>query len=810
MCCSRNLVRMVIMCIAGAASLICCAASQAEDADLSQAVIVAHTKPVVDKAGEMLQAEIAVRTGVRLPRQLAAEGRPAIVVGSADRLPSGADLRLPEKEAILKTGPKVPDRAEGYAIWVDTTLRRAPTVYVVGRDDRGALFGAGRLLRLLDMREGRVSLDGSTRLTDAPQVAIRGHQLGYRRAANSYDAWDVKVYEQYIRDLAVFGTNAIELIPAREAGQYEGVLMPMDMWEMTAKLSQLIGRYGMDVWMWVPVEGDVSKPEDAERELAIQKALFEKCPYVDHIFVPGGDPGDTPPEILLPWMEKLAANLRASHPKAGVWVSNQGFEKEKNDIFFEYLEKQRPKWLTGVVFGPWTKIGDEEERARTPKEYKVRRYPDITHSVRCQYPVPEWDRAFAHTLGRECINPRPYGTTHIHNLFMPFADGFVSYSDGIHDDVNKIVWSAVGWNPKADVQEVVREYGRYFIGQDFADEVAKGLIALERHWEKPVLGNQEIERTLVLWQGMERRANEKVLGNWRFQMGLLRAYYDAYVYRKLGPEMEREKEAYAALNEASSVGVEQAIANARKILARHDAAPIAADLAWRIEELGAALYDSIGMQLDVARYAAQSPERGAVLEFLDLPLNDRLWLEAEFTGILAMDDKEGQLARIAQIVNWENPGPGSFYDDLGNATKQPHLVRQKPWKDDPGGVATVMEEFSRWMDNTTHEVAPLRLSWLDQAQTLFGTPLRMRYDGLDPNVKYRLRATYCGRFNATMRLVADGQYEVHGPVPAPKRIAPVEFDVPQDAVKDGLLDLEWQLVSGRGCQVAEVWLLRTP
>ena len=52
-------------------------------------------------------------------------------------------------------------------------------------------------------------------IATAPKYALRGHQLGYRPKTNSYDAWSLPVWEQYFRDLAVFGTNAVELIPPR-------------------------------------------------------------------------------------------------------------------------------------------------------------------------------------------------------------------------------------------------------------------------------------------------------------------------------------------------------------------------------------------------------------------------------------------------------------------------------------------------------------------------------------------------------------------------------------------------------------------
>ena len=53
------------------------------------------------------------------------------------------------------------------------------------------------------------SLDSAT----APVDPIRGHQLGYRARANSWDGWDVSQFDRYIRELVVFGTNCVENIP---------------------------------------------------------------------------------------------------------------------------------------------------------------------------------------------------------------------------------------------------------------------------------------------------------------------------------------------------------------------------------------------------------------------------------------------------------------------------------------------------------------------------------------------------------------------------------------------------------------------
>ena len=42
------------------------------------------------------------------------------------------------------------------------------------------------------------------------------------------------------------------------------------------------------------------------------------------------------------------------------------------------------------------------------------------------------------------------------------------------------------------------------------------------------------------------------------------------------------------------------------------------------------------------------------------------------------------MGAIREIVNWTNPGPGGFYDDLGNSARQPHLVRGPGLAKDPG------------------------------------------------------------------------------------------------------------------------------
>ena len=784
--------------------------------DLSEAVIVsAKTEGVLHKAAEMMQEELAERSGISLP-----------IVDSPRA--NGVNILIGTADAIA--GVKVPEKAEAYGIALE-----ANTVKLVGRDERGAMFAAGRLIRLADYGPGSLSLKLSAPIATAPDAPYRAHQLAYRNTANSYDAWTVEVYEQYIRDLILFGCNGIELIPNLDAGAKDGPVMTEAMRAMNVKLSALIGSYGIDVWLWSPVMAepgeDVTNPEGAKEALEKRRTMFEDYPALGHLFVPGGDDGSTPAEHLIPLLAEMAPLLRASHPNAKIWVSNQTFTIEENNYFFDYLRDVSPDWLAGVVYGPWTKMGIEEMRDRTPERYALRRYPDITHTLRCQYPVQNWDPIFANTIGREPVMPMPQAEKQIYLRYIDIADGFGTYSDGIHDDFNKQLWSAYGWDRKANMKTFLEEYGKAWWGPALAKDVAEGLSMLENNWEGPVLENTAIPETLALWEEISAQV-KNFDTNWRAQMYLFRARFDAYVQAKAQAETQYEAEACAALAQAKEIGAEQAMAQAAAALAKADE-PIEPALRKGIEDLGPMLLKSIGYQLSVKEpYNAKNPERGAMLDWLDQPVNDRPWLEQRFSEIRALEDKAAQLAAIDEMVHWTDPGPGGYYDNLGAVGEFSHVVYQQTWEEDPSAChtprvafpgykadkETIAKERSAFEEaNATFKEekkqAPkarqeLRMSWQSQITAQYGTPLKMHYDGLDPKATYRLKVTYAGRYRPTMTLTLNETYSVHGPVPQPSPIWPVEYYIPREATQGGVLDLEWNLVDGRGCMVSEVWLIK--
>lgn len=725
--------------------------STAQPVQLKNALILVSPSvpaPMQTTVSQVLSEEIAKRTGIVLKNGDSWPKKSTAVVAlvlSSDRQLMGT--AIPARDDTNGAEYK----KEGFRV-VSNITPKGTVVWIIGADSRGILFGAGWLLRNLTMERNLLQLDEQTDVASSPAYPIRGHQLGYRTTANSYDAWTAAQYDQYIRELAIFGSNAVEGIPFHE-DETPSPHFTIPAAEMNIRLSEICRKYDMDYWVWTPATFDLTDKAKREAELDMHEAFYRQCPRLDHIFFPGGDPGDNHPSEVLPFLKDLHERLVKYHPNAKIWISLQGFSVEQVDYFYRYLNREKPTWLQGVVSGPGSPP-IAETRYRLPAQYQHREYPDITHSVRCEFPVEQFDQAYALTLGREPVNPRPFAFARIHQTYAAFTDGFVSYSDGCHDDINKVTWNMRGWDPQKDVNEILKEYSRFFFGRKDDGPIADGIAALEQNWKGPLAENGGVEATFSFWKKLES-GHPELKSNWRWQMLLLRAYYDSYTRRRLIYEQALEQQSNQILAAAKKENIKEAMDLALATVNKADKENIAPELRKRIGDLCTALFASIGLQTSVPKYKAKNYERGAVLDHVDYPLNNRWWLADEFEKIRLMKTAEEQMAALQTIATWENPGKGSYYDDISSVSKGP---RVKTISDDATDVA--------WWDNG---FSRKRLS-----SQLFQNAPVLDYDKLEPGARYIIRV--CGYGDALLRV--DGV-----------RLSPVVYNKEADTFKEWIVPL---------------------
>ncbi len=705
---------------------------------------------------------------------------------------------------------------------------------VLGKDERGEFYGMAWILRKAEIRPGSVtipeSLDG---ISMTPEYALRGHQLGYRDKNNTYSAWTTEDFVAYIQDLALFGANAIELLPPKTDDNLYSATFLRDPFEIMKEVSEIIHSYHMDVWLWYPNVGkDYADWSCIDAELKERERVFAEIPYLDAILVPLGDPGSLWPAAAFRLTEQFVRIMHKYHPQAKVWVAPQHFQPEPGwyDEFYAEIAKE-PDWVDGVCFAPWEQHTVSEMAEKLPKKYRenIRNYPDISHNSNCQFPVPDWDFAFALTSGREGYNARPRQMKHIHNLIEPYTTGTITYSEGIHDDVNKFVWVDQDFDSKRPVKETLEDYVRFFIDPDMVSPLTEILLRLEDNWTGPIAENESIDITYHKMRDADEKASGKIKENYRYQMLLLRVLTDYWTKEKYIYDQKLEKQALQVLRQAGETGSAAAIKEVRSLLNLSKDRPVAEDILFEMEKLSDALRESCKIQLTVGHHGGQRWIRGAYLETREMPLNDYQFLMLRCREIEKLPEEEDRVKALQQLTMREDPGEGNIYCNLGSYEGFTHVVKEHTWEEDPGYLHTPLMDHSIYsIMGLFHDMKgwytefPLPLAWAMNTTVLYGTPLEVRFDGLDPAADYTMRIFYPNSFLKAVHHMQKPEDDtlVHfyaGDALLAESIPREELDsnagwlyeLPHSSYADGTLKLRWEIYDTlKAFAVSEIWICR--
>ncbi len=505
---------------------------------------------------------------------------------------------------------------------------------------RGFIFAYSHFLRKCEFIDNNIILFKHINGTYAPEKKIRGHQVGYRTTPNTYDAWNYDQYFQYYLDMMAFTTNTCEHIPYEKGVSKRNCLMQYDEEEFLIEASRLADTLDMDVSLWHPNSDD----ETLEAAVARRCELYKKVPRIDYLFIPGGDPGEYYADEFIKRTKSISKVLKESHKNALVYPSAQAPHKyhDWGEKLIEELEKE-PQEIDGLIMGPNHAFPMHELRSKTPKKYPMRFYPDITHNVRCEYPVhflnDDWHYAFASTLSRESVNPRPVEFSTLHRLLSHYTVGSVSYSEGVHDDLNKMVWSLLEFDSDYPLREAVSDYVRYFFFGTDTEKLTDAIFGLEMSWEGNPLNNPSINATYKTF--CELKNDYTALSeNWRFLLLYFRACCDKLVLERIKFENSLIEDAKYHLKSFD-------FKKAKELLST-DFPQCYKDLRNEIFDLGETLFNLIGIQLDVEHYHTDGWERGATLDTIDRPITDKLWLlnRISYCEGLPDNEKNGFITRL--------------------------------------------------------------------------------------------------------------------------------------------------------------------
>ncbi len=722
--------------------------------------------PEAQKAAELFSEEIKIRTS-EIPGTATEKG--------------SANFRFLTDAEIHK---------DGFDIAVDDC---AVTVYASGI--RGFIYGFGMFLRKLVPVCGVPSLAEDITGKYRADKRIRGHQVGYRTTPNTYDAWTYDDYRRYYLDMMFFGTNTVEHIPYEKGVSKRNRLMKYDEEEFLVKATEMADEFDLDVSLWHPNNDGETVAEAAER----RGKLYETIPRLDVVFPPGGDPGEFYPDEFIERCREISKALKKSHPNAQMWPSAQQPHSIPTwgEEFIEEMEKL-PEEIDGVIHGPNHAFDLETLRRRLPSKYPIRLYPDITHNVRCEYPVhfdrDDWHFALTTGLSRECTNPRPREYRQIHRLTRRYVVGSVSYSEGITDDVNKAVWADMDYNPDCDLRTTLLDYGRlFFYGAD-AEKIADGILSLELNWQCDPAENPTIDRTLETFE--ELSSDYPFLNeNWRFLQLLMRAKCDWVIRRRRIFELELIKLAEKEI-------INGRLDTARKILETDF------DVEYKkqredITILAKKLFELIGLQSDIENYCADNWERGAILETMDLPVTDRKWLLGRLDYA---SEKENSEEIMKAVINRNKVRSDEYYFSVALNGLEECGVSQ---------TGEIYMNFQGDRPNVNTGAMPTAMFKVYDNLTF-----KCKVGGLDFDGDYKLKITFMSKKNAALKghkITANGVVVYEGAQFGERTdeefdrlmLAPdfetAEYIIPREVIQNGCVDLEFSEPI-MGVMFCEFWI----
>ncbi|MBP9988628.1 MAG: hypothetical protein KBT46_03940 [Ruminococcus sp.] len=481
---------------------------------------------------------------------------------------------------------------------------------------RGLIYGCGWFIRKAVVQDGNFVLLKNISCEKKPSMKIRGHQLSYTDMNNTYEKWDEKQYERYIRDLMMFGTNTIEATTTKNEKRTH--LMKYTFKEALDKTSKICDELDLDFSVWHPLDEKMSEEEN----IADMNSHYEGTPKLDVVFPPGGDPGDMLAEDFLDRCINMKKELIKTFPNVEMWPSAQA-PHQYPDWGEKFTKKmaELPDEIDGLIYGPNHAMPLDEMRRVISDKYQLRFYPDIAHNVRCEVPVhfnrSDWHYAFASTLSREAVNPRPTEYRLLHRITRRYFIGSVTYSEGVNDDVNKFVWSDLDFDFNCNTRETLNDYSRaFFCGVD-SEKLTDALFGLETNWIGDPAENANIDYVYSVFSELAKNKPE-LMSNWRFVLHLFRAQCDKIVRDRRLFETSLIEEAKTEV----FLGNDE---RAKEILST-DFSDGYKKMRSNLFELAEILFDLIGIQLDVEHFYGMNEERGCTLDTIDNQITDRMYL----------------------------------------------------------------------------------------------------------------------------------------------------------------------------------------
>jgi hypothetical protein len=499
-------------------------------------VVAASAGPLSHRAATLLVSRIERKTGAKLSivGTLPASG-PAVVIAAA----GSREL----------TGVKAPTAQElgeeGFAL-----IAQGERLYVVAKEGRGLIYGAGKILRKASYARGAMRAQPPLGV-DKPAM---GHRMLYLaiHVENYYEMQEARtIMREVVEDMALWGVNGVwvwfdqsqyndpfekgvdnadarrrwdkekeVLRLAQDLGLKPGYTMSdNDLYrnqvtpEVKAPNTEKWSNFQMLACPSIPRAREITlrNKDNLARELAAAGVRLEMGCHFAY------DTGGCLCDRCKPWVttflnlaKEVHETFRKYHPAMRSYMSDWHFTDQEARTAIDFFHQRKPAWFGGVFKDD---RHPADRFATVPPGYPVLTFLEITE-------IGGWG-----TVG---ANPFPKRLVSIFgDLRRTGQDGYVAYSEGIYDDFNKAASARIAWDPAVTPEQLATEYANYFFDASVARDFTSLTAGMESAWTNPmgswgqqefVQGSEDATRVEKLALSIGARLSAKTRQSWRWQV----------------------------------------------------------------------------------------------------------------------------------------------------------------------------------------------------------------------------------------------------------------------------------------------------
>ena len=449
---------------------------------------------------------------------------------------------------------------EGYQIADGTN----GTIRIRGNDTRGLLYGVGKFLHTSAYgSEGFTA--GSWRGVSVPATPVRGIYLA-THFQNYYQIAPQEEVTDYIEDISLWGTNSFLVWFGME--EFYGIDDPkaQAMLARLRALLQTVKDLGLnaslvcvsnEAYKNSPVELRAdsitvehkhyhtqkgpriynlgyelcpNKPGVPEMELGYVREKFDALQSVglDYFFIWPYDSGGCTCSRCAPWgcngflkiAELEARAYKNTFPMGKVVLSTWYFDRwayREWDGISARFKRKKPDWVDYILADNFEDYPRYPLEHGVPGDLPLLNFPDIS-----MWGQDPW--------GGYGANPMPERLQQRWDLTKHILSGGFPYSEGIYEDINKVICSQLYWAPDKPTMDTVGEYIAFEFSPEVVDIIKSAVtIFQQNHWRNQISDSAVTAYRLI--EQAEAKLSSQARNAWRWRLFRIRADLDQELYR---------------------------------------------------------------------------------------------------------------------------------------------------------------------------------------------------------------------------------------------------------------------------------------